>query len=107
MFIFAKKNWSRILHALWLMDKIITCFVVLWLVETFSLWNMVLQGDSASSILQHMLQQEEEFAVIHGSTYKDDKNEEYCYLMLSDIILHMEMGRYACYLLTLSVETPC
>lgn len=40
-----------------------------------------------------MLQHDDNFVVIRGSTYEDDKNEEYCYLMLSDIILFMEMGR--------------
>ncbi|KAI5056536.1 hypothetical protein GOP47_0028354 [Adiantum capillus-veneris] len=54
---------------------------------------LITKGDSASSIIQHMLQQDDEFAIIRGSTYKDDKNEEYCYLLLGEIILHMEMGR--------------
>ncbi|MCO5600108.1 hypothetical protein L7F22_054216 [Adiantum nelumboides] len=55
---------------------------------------LITKGDSASSILQHMMQQDDEFAIIQGSSYKDDKNEEYCYLLLGEIILHMEMGRH-------------
>ncbi|MCO5548643.1 hypothetical protein L7F22_002102 [Adiantum nelumboides] len=55
---------------------------------------LITKGDSASSILQHMMQQDDEFAIIQGSSYKDDKNEEHCYLLLGEIILHMEMGRH-------------
>ncbi|KAH7446603.1 hypothetical protein KP509_01G064300 [Ceratopteris richardii] len=55
---------------------------------------LITKGDSASNILEHMLQEDENFVVIRGSTYQDDKTEEYCYLMLSDIILYMEMGRH-------------
>ncbi|KAI5073486.1 hypothetical protein GOP47_0011499 [Adiantum capillus-veneris] len=55
---------------------------------------LITKGDSASNILQHILEEDEDFVVIRGSTYQDDKNEEYCYLMLSDIILYMEMGRH-------------
>ncbi|MCO5584286.1 hypothetical protein L7F22_038210 [Adiantum nelumboides] len=55
---------------------------------------LITKGDSASNILQHVLQEDDNFVVIRGSTYQDDKNEEYCYLMLSDIILYMEMGRH-------------
>ncbi|KAH7279889.1 hypothetical protein KP509_37G042500 [Ceratopteris richardii] len=54
---------------------------------------LITKGGSASSILKHMLEQDEDFTVIQGSTYKDDKSEEYCHLLLGEIILHMEMGR--------------
>lgn len=54
---------------------------------------LITKGDSAVGILEHALHKNEDFAVIHGSNYKDDKSEDYSYLMLSEIILHMEVGR--------------
>lgn len=69
-------------------------FVRIVIATWLRLVDLVLKGDSASGIFTHMMRKEEDFAVIRGSTFEEDKNEEYCYLMLSDIILHMEMGRY-------------
>jgi hypothetical protein len=34
--------------------------------------------------------------MIFGSSFKDDCSDDYAYMMLSNIILHMEAGRYIC-----------
>ena len=61
------------------------------------------QGESAIGIIESMLKKEErkkkederkeELIIVHGSKYKDDCSDDYAYLMLSNIILHMEHGR--------------
>jgi hypothetical protein len=54
------------------------------------------QGDSAIGILEHKQRHDENFVMIFGSSFKDDCSDDYAYMMLSNIILHMEAGRYIC-----------
>lgn len=54
----------------------------------------ITQGDSAIGILENTPGFRENVVVIHGSKYKDDCGDDYSYLMLSNIILHMEAGQY-------------
>ena len=49
------------------------------------------QGDSAVGILEKF---QKNVIIIHGSKFKDDCSDDYSYLLLSIIILHMEAGRY-------------
>jgi hypothetical protein len=55
-----------------------------------------IQGDSAVGILEHKQRHDENFVMIFGSSFKDDCSDDYAYMMLSSIILHMEAGRYIC-----------
>lgn len=48
------------------------------------------QGDSAIGIVEKF---QKNVIVIHGSKFKDDCSDDYSYLLLSIIILHMEAGR--------------
>jgi len=48
------------------------------------------QGDSAIGIVEKF---QENVIIIHGSKFKDDSSDDYSYLLLSSIILHMEAGR--------------
>lgn len=51
---------------------------------------LVIQGESAIGLVEKF---QENVVVIHGSKYKDDCSDDYQYLLLSIIILHMEAGR--------------
>jgi len=51
---------------------------------------VVNQGDSAIGILEKF---QKNVIIIHGSKFKDDCSDDYSYLLLSIIILHMEAGR--------------
>jgi hypothetical protein len=57
-----------------------------------TLMTDMFQGESAIGIVDSMLHREK-LIIVHGSKYKDDCNDDYAYLMLSNIILHMEDGR--------------
>jgi len=59
---------------------------------TINLLLCVDQGDSAIGIILEKFQ--ENVVIIHGSKFKDDCSDDYSYLLLSIIILHMEAGRY-------------
>ncbi|KAG0610191.1 hypothetical protein M758_7G045200 [Ceratodon purpureus] len=54
---------------------------------------LISTGESAIGIVESMLPREQ-FIIVHGSKYKDDCSDDYAYLMLSNIILHMEAGRH-------------
>lgn len=51
------------------------------------------QGESGVGIIENMLPRKEKLIIVHGSKYKDDCSDDYAYLILSNIILHMEHGR--------------
>nr|XP_024402110.1 uncharacterized protein LOC112295119 isoform X3 [Physcomitrium patens] len=51
-------------------------------------------GESCIGIIETMLPLKEKLIIIQGSKFKNDYNDDYAYMMLSNIILHMEHGRH-------------